>query len=40
MVCWIKQQVRIIGNRYKYEPHTKSVRRAFRDDIDKLLFSI
>jgi hypothetical protein len=26
MVCWIKQQLRIIGNKYKYEPHTQSVR--------------
>ena len=23
MVCWIKQQLRQIANRYKYEPHTK-----------------
>ena len=40
MVCWIKQQLRIIGNRYKYEPHTKSVREAFVNDVDTLLHRI
>lgn len=37
MVCWIKQQLRIISNRYKYEPHTTSVRNAYRDEIIELL---
>ena len=37
MVCWIKQQLRKISNRYKYEPHTVSVREGFRRDIVEML---
>ena len=40
MVCWIKQQVRIIANRYKYEPHTTTVRDSFKRDILDLLFRV
>ena len=37
MVCWIKQQARIIANHYKYEPHTTSVRNGFKGEITTLL---
>lgn len=37
MVCWIKQQVRMIANRYKYEPNTLSMRESFKKDILALL---
>ncbi len=37
MVCWIKQQARMIANRYKYEPHTKSTRDGFRNDMEDML---
>ena len=40
MVCWIKQQARIISNRYKYEPHTKSMRESFRQDIIDMLYKV
>lgn len=40
MVCYIKQQARIIANRYKYEPHTKSAREGFRDEIVAMLQEI
>lgn len=40
MVCWIKQQVRMIANRYKYEPHTMSIRDSFRRDIVNLLNTV
>lgn len=40
MVCWIKQQVRMIANRYKYEPHTKTVREAFTQEIVALLVRV
>lgn len=40
MVCWIKQQARLIANRYKYEPHTKTMRDSFRQDIVNLLLGI
>lgn len=40
MVCWIKQQLRIIANRYKYEPHTKTVREGFRKEIAAMLETI
>jgi hypothetical protein len=40
MVCWIKQQTRIIANRYKYEPHTKTVRNSFKQDIINLLTKV
>ena len=40
MVCYIKQQARIIANRYKYEPHTKSARDGFRGEIVSLLNTI
>ena len=37
MVCWLKQQLRIIANRYKYEPNTKTVRESFTNDILAML---
>lgn len=37
MVCWMKQQLRIIGNRYKYEPNTSATREAFESDIIEML---
>lgn len=40
MVCWIKQQLRIISNRYKYEPNTQSVREGFTQEVTKLLYDI
>lgn len=40
MVCWIKQKLREIANRYKYEPHTKSVREGFRKDVEAMLREI
>lgn len=40
MVCYIKQQARIIANRYKYEPHTKATRDGFRDEIVAMLQEI
>ena len=40
MVCWIKQQARIIANKYKYEPNTKTVRQGFTDDILNMLYGI
>lgn len=40
MVCYIKQQARMIANRYKYEPHTESVRNSFRHEIVDLLKEI
>lgn len=40
MVCYIKQQARIIANRYKYEPHTKSNRESFTKDIMAMLHEI
>ena len=40
MVCYIKQQARIIANRYKYEPHTKSAREGFTSEILAMLQEI
>jgi hypothetical protein len=40
MVCWIKQKLREIANRYKYEPHTTSVREGFRKDVVAMLQEI
>ena len=40
MVCWIKQQLRQIANRYKYEPHTKSIRDGFKEDVVIMLEDI
>lgn len=40
MVCYIKQQARIIANRYKYEPHTKSAREGFTSEILAMLHEI
>ena len=40
MVCWIKQQIRVIANRYKYEPHTTNVRNGFRDEVIELLQTV
>jgi hypothetical protein len=40
MVCYIKQQARIIANRYKYEPHTKSAREGFTAEILAMLQEI
>ena len=40
MVCWIKQQTRMIANRYKYEPHTTTVREGFRRDIESMLVRV
>ena len=37
MVCYIKQQARMIANRYKYEPHTKTTRDGFRAEIVAML---
>ena len=37
MVCWIKQQTRMIANRYKYEPHTETVRDGFRRELETML---
>ena len=40
MVCWIKQQIRIISNRYKYEPHTKAMRNSYRSELDNMLMQV
>ena len=40
LVCWIKQQVRIIANRYKYEPHVGNVKEQFSRDVSNLLDGI
>jgi hypothetical protein len=40
LVCYIKQQARIIANRYKYEPHTKSAREGFTSEILAMLQEI
>ena len=40
MVCWIRQQLRIIGNRYKYEPHTKTIHNGFKEEVTSLLQEI
>lgn len=40
MVCWIKQKVREIANRYKYEPNTATMRDGFRGEIVELLREI
>jgi len=40
MVCWIKQQARMIANRYKYEPHTTTTREGFRRDLESMLMTI
>ena len=40
MVCYIKQQARIIANRYKYEPHTNAAREGFRNEIVAMLLEI
>lgn len=40
LVCYIKQQARMIANRYKYEPHTKSARDGFRSEIVAMLLEI
>ena len=40
MVCYIKQQARIIANRYKYEPHTKAAREGFTGEIMAMLYEI
>ena len=40
MVCYIKQQARIIANRYKYEPHTKTAREGFTKEIMAMLHEI
>lgn len=40
MVCYIKQQGRIIANRYKYEPHTKASREGFTKEIVAMLHEI
>ena len=40
LVCYIKQQARIIANRYKYEPHTKAVREGFVKEIMAMLQEI
>ena len=40
MVCYIKQQARIIANRYKYEPHTKAAREGFTKEIMAMLHEI
>ena len=40
LVCYIKQQARIIANRYKYEPHTKAAREGFVSDLMAMLLEI
>lgn len=40
MVCFIKQQIRKIGNRFKYEPHTTTMRNAFRECVASMLTEI
>ena len=40
MVCYIKQQARIIANRYKYEPHTRAAREGFTKEIMAMLHEI
>lgn len=40
MVCWIKQQARMIANRYKYEPHTDTVREGFRRELETMLIRV
>ena len=37
MVCYIKQKLREISNRYKYEPNTSVLREAFAKEIDSML---
>ena len=37
MVCWLKQRIREISNRYKYEPHTESMRNSFANEIRQIL---
>ena len=37
LVCWIKQRLREIGNRYKYEPHTTAMRESFTRDVIAML---
>lgn len=40
MVCYVKQQLREIANRYKYEPHTLTIRNSFRNDVKDMLRNI
>ena len=40
MICHIKQKVREISNRYKYEPHTTSLRDSYRNELSQLLTGI
>ena len=40
MVCHIKQRLREISNRYKYEPHTKSLRESYVKEICAMLHQI
>jgi phage tail sheath protein FI len=40
MVCYIKQQLREIGNRYKYEPNTAAMRESFTKEVLDLLREI
>ena len=40
MVCYIKQQARIIAHRYKNEPHTKIARDGFASEIAAMLQEI
>lgn len=37
MVCYIKQQIRIISNKYKYEPNTKSMRDSYGKELSEML---
>ena len=37
MVCWMKQQLRAIANRYKYEPNTQTQREGFVGEVAKML---
>lgn len=40
MICYIKQQIRIISNRYKYEQHTPDVRESYRNELAIMLEQI
>ena len=40
MVCWVKQRLREIANRYKYEPHTTKIRESFKKEVCNMLDGI
>lgn len=40
LICYIKQQARIISNRYKYEPNTATNRESYRQELVQMLLKI